>query len=156
MINTQDLVWQDLNQANNVPDNVMIWLDDKDSLTAKLKQKFDDFAVNVLHQTQENPHTNEIDVLGFQGQSVIREVELLGNEQVVVFARSIIPITSDTKNLLKIGSRPLGEVLFNDSTIQRGKLQITHTGSTWGRRSVFRIGHTKLLVSEFFLENLYA
>jgi len=56
MINTQDLVWQDLDQANNVPDNVMMWLDDKESLTAKLKQKFDDFSVNVLSQTQKKPH----------------------------------------------------------------------------------------------------
>ncbi|MBT4553436.1 MAG: chorismate lyase [Candidatus Thioglobus sp.] len=156
MINTQDLVWQDLDQANNVPDNVMMWLDDKESLTAKLKQKFDDFAVNVLSQTQKKPHTNESDVLGFEGGSIIREVELLGNGEVMVFARSVIPVNDDTNDLLLIGSKPLGEMLFNNPNIQRGKLQITHTGNVWGRRSVFSIGRTKLLVSEFFLENLYA
>lgn len=73
-----------------------------------------------------------------------------------MLARSVIPITNDTKDLLTIGSKPLGEVLFNDTSITRGSLQITHTGSTWGRRSTFTIGTTKLLVSEFFLEKLYA
>lgn len=156
MINTQDLIWQNLDQAHDVPGAVMHWLDDNRSLTAKLKTKFDDFAVNVVSQTQLKPHQNESDVLGFTGDSVIREVELLGNAQVMVLARSVIPITNDTKDLLTIGSKPLGEVLFNDTSITRGSLQITHTGSTWGRRSTFTIGTTKLLVSEFFLEKLYA
>ncbi|HIM58088.1 MAG TPA: chorismate lyase [Gammaproteobacteria bacterium] len=156
MIKTQDLLWQNLDQARGVPDDAMYWLDDSRSLTAKLKTKFDDFAVNVVSQTQLKPHQNESDVLGFKGDSVIREVELLGDTQVMVFARSVIPITKDTKDLLSIGSKPLGEVLFNDPTITRGQLQVTHTGNTWGRRSTFNIGSTKLLVSEFFLEALYA
>ena len=156
MINTQDLIWQSLERAHDVPDAIMYWLDDNQSLTAKLKRKFDDFAVDVLLQTQLEPHENETTLLSFKGDSIIREVELLGNDQVMVFARSVIPITNDTKNLLMIGSKPLGEVLFNDPTITRGPLQITHTGSTWGRRSTFTIGTTKLLVSEFFLECLYA
>ncbi|HIC40587.1 Chorismate--pyruvate lyase [hydrothermal vent metagenome] len=156
MINTQDLTWIDLSDASNVPEAVLVWLDDDQSLTAKLKQKFNDFAVNVLSQTQINPHANESDVLNFSGQSVIREVELLGNQQVMVFARSVIPVTDDTVDLLAIGSKPLGEILFNNADVHRGELQITHTGSIWGRRSVFTIGTTKLLVSEFFLECLYA
>ena len=112
--------------------------------------------MNVLLQTQLEPHENETTLLGFKGDSIIREVALLGDDQIMVFARSVIPITNDTKDLLMIGSKPLGEVLFNDSAIIRGPLQITHTGSTWGRRSTFTIGTTKLLVSEFFLECLYA
>ena len=156
MINTQDLTWIDLSNASNVPEAVLVWLDDDQSLTAKLKEKFNDFAVNVLSQIQKKPHTNETDVLNFCGQSVVREVELLGDQQVMVFARSVIPVTDDTVDLLAIGSKPLGEILFNNTDVHRGELQITHTGSIWGRRSVFTIGATKLLVSEFFLECLYA
>jgi chorismate lyase len=156
MINMQDLTWESLTNASNVPKSVLGWLDDEQSLTAKLKQQFDDFSVNVLSQIQGAPHSNENEVLNFEGQSVIREVELLGNNQAVVFARSVIPITKDTKDLLSIGSKPLGEVLFNDSSVARGPLQITHTDDIWGRRSTFTIGTTKLLVSEFFLEALYA
>ena len=156
MIDTQDLTWQSLDQVRNVPDAVVHWLDDDQSLTAKLKRKFDNFSVNVLLQTQLEPHQNEVAVLGFTGDAIIREVELLGNNQMMVFARSVIPVTNDTKSLLSIGSKPLGEILFNDASITRGPLQVTHTGSTWGRRSTFTIGTTKLLVSEFFLESLYA
>ncbi len=156
MINTQDLTWENLTNTSNVPESVLGWLDDEQSLTAKLKQKFDDFSVNVLSQMQTTPHNNENEMLDFEGQSVIREVQLLGNHQVVVFARSVIPVTGDTQAILKIGSKPLGEILFNDPDIKRGQLQITHTDSTWGRRSTFTIGTTKLLVSEFFLECLYA
>jgi len=156
MINTQDLTWENLTNTSNVPESVLGWLDDEQSLTAKLKQKFDDFSVNVLSQIQTTPHNNENEMLDFEGKSVIREVQLLGNHQVVVFARSVIPVTGDTQAILKIGSKPLGEILFNDPDIKRGQLQITHTGGTWGRRSIFTIGTTKLLVSEFFLECLYA
>ena len=120
------------------------------------KKKFDDFAVKVILQTQLKPHQNESDVLGFEGDSIIREVELLGSGKTMVFARSVIPVTNDTEDLLSIGSKPLGEILFNDPAIIRGQLQITHTGNTWGRRSTFTIGTTNLLVSEFFLETLYA
>ncbi|WP_246260755.1 chorismate--pyruvate lyase family protein [Candidatus Ruthia endofausta] len=141
---------------NNIPDQVLTWLDDHQSLTVKLKQKFNRFSINVLSQAESLIHADETGLLDWQGQSIVREVELLGNGQVVVFARSIIPITNDTQNLLKIGSRPLGEVLFNDKNIKRSQLQITHTHDAWGRRSIFTIGSTQVLVSEFFIKNLYA
>ncbi len=156
MIETKELVWKNLSEINTAPSALKPWLDDGQSLTAKLKHKFSDFSVRVVSQTKSIPHKNELHVLEFNDECVIREVELLGNTQVVVFARSVIPVNQDTQDLLSIGSKPLGEILFNDPKIQRGKLQITHTGSTWGRRSTFNIGSTKLLVSEFFLENLYA
>ncbi|MDG2395283.1 hypothetical protein [Candidatus Thioglobus sp.] len=35
-------------------------------------------------------------------------------------------------------------------------MQIAKTNDLWGRRSTFTIGNTKLLVSEFFTEDLYA
>lgn len=156
MINTQALIWNDLSNVSHVPQSALDWLIDERSLTAKLKQQFDDFSVNVLSQTQAKPHKNEHHLLDFKGDVIIREVELLGNNQVRVLARSVIPITVDTLNLRAIGSKPLGELLFNDARIKRGQLQITHTGKIWGRRSTFRIGTTQLLVSEFFLECLYA
>ncbi len=156
MINTQDLIWTSLADATSPPEAILTWLVDEQSLTGKLKQKFADFSVNVISQTKTNAHANENCILDFEGACIVREVELFGGGEVIVFARSIIPITEDTKNLLKIGSKPLGEILFNHPKIKRGQLQITHTGNIWGRRSTFTIGTTKLLISEFFLENLYA
>ncbi len=155
MIDTSKLVWQDLSLIKTAPKNVQRWLDDKTSLTAKLKQQFKDFSVNVLSQQQAQPHIHETDLIGVNAQCVIREVALLGNHKTVVFARSVIPLTSDTEEILSIGSKPLGEVLFNDDRIQRNMMQITQSDHLWGRRSVFTIGTTNLLVSEFFMEDLY-
>lgn len=155
-INTSQLTWHDLSARHNADDLVLNWLDDERSLTLRLKQKFDDFAVNVVSQTQAIPHPNECEKIGLKGRAIIREVELLGARQVMVFARSIIPITADTQHLIDIGSAPLGEILFNDASVERGALQITRTHDIWGRRSVFTLGTTQLLVSEFFLPCLYA
>ncbi|RUA04284.1 MAG: chorismate lyase [Gammaproteobacteria bacterium] len=157
-MNTKNLIWKNLDaQEIKDADHLFFsWLSDNTSLTKKLKQKFPDFSVNVLSQIEGKAYDNEIDLIQSQDDCIIREVELLGNQQAIVFARSIIPITNDTKDLLAIGSKPLGEILFNDTSIVRGQLQITQLGEIWGRRSTFTIGQTKLLVSEFFLEALYA
>ena len=73
-----------------------------------------------------------------------------------VFARSVIPHTDDTNIILKIGSKPLGEILFNDPNIKRGQLEVGEFNNVWARRSTFSIGITNLLVTEIFLETLYA
>ena len=80
----------------------------------------------------------------------------LHSKNPVVFARSVIPQTQDTNAILKIGSRPLGEILFNDPNIKRGHLEVGDFNNVWARRSTFTIGVTKLLVTEIFLETLYA
>uniref|UniRef100_UPI0034DE6275 chorismate--pyruvate lyase family protein n=1 Tax=Candidatus Thiodubiliella endoseptemdiera TaxID=2738886 RepID=UPI0034DE6275 len=155
-MNTENLIWKNLDTQTDIPALVKPWLIDDTSLTKKLKQNFANFAVTVLSQTQGKAQNNEMGLIHSNADCIIREVELLGNQQAVVFARSIIPITNDTKDLIAIGSRPLGEILFNNPDIVRGKLQITQSGNIWGRRSTFTIGKTQLLVSEFFLERLYA
>ena len=156
MIDTLTLIWQDSTLIEQAPIAAQLWLDDSASLTAKLKQQFADFSLRVLSQQQEKPHAHEACEIGTDHICTVREVELLGNGKVVVFARSVIPITNDTQEILSIGSKPLGEVLFNDSNIKRGALQITQIDDIWGRRSTFTIGNTKLLVSEFFTQALYA
>jgi chorismate--pyruvate lyase len=80
----------------------------------------------------------------------------MGNNQAVVFARSVIPIKSDTEKILSIGSKPLGELLFDDPEIKRGPLEVGNHNNTWARRSTFTVNQTKVLVSEIFLEQLYA
>ena len=156
MINTENLIWTDLSDTHDIPDYVLHWIIDSNSLTNKLKQKYNNFTVTVLSQLKQTPHKNEISALGINKPAIVRTVKLSGNNKAIVFARSIIPISADTKYLLKIGSQPLGEILFNDPNITRDKLQVTKTDNVWGRRSIFLIGSSKLLVSEFFLKNLYA
>ena len=123
-----------------------------------VKNKYEDFKVNVLSQEQDNPYDCELKLLAASNNQtfIVREVELIGSQRPVVIARSLIPLTADTSEILKIGAKPLGEILFNDPEIKRGHLEVGSFNKSWARRSTFKIGKTKLLVSEIFLESLYA
>jgi chorismate--pyruvate lyase len=157
MFNPEKFQWRLLNSKESIPDSVLEWIIDNRSLTAKLRDKYINFNVKVLSQKQSTPYDCELALLDSSASKfIIREVELVGDSQAVVFARSIIPVHSDTKELLSIGSKPLGELLFNDPTIKRGPLEVGNHNNSWARRSTFKIKNTKLLVCEIFLQQLYA
>lgn len=158
MFNPDKFQWRIFNPQEGVPEYVCNWLLDSQSLTAKLRDKYKDFKVNVISQEQDTPYDCELKLLEATGNQtfIVREVELIGSEIPVVIARSLIPLTQDTKEILKIGAKPLGEILFNDPEIKRGHLEVGSFNESWARRSTFKIGKTKLLVSEIFLESLYA
>ena len=157
-INPDKFQWRIFNPQEGVPEHVCNWLLDGQSLTAKLRDKYEDFKVNVLSQEQDNPYDCELKLLAASSNQtfIVREVELIGSQRPVVIARSLIPLTADTSEILKIGAKPLGEILFNDPEIKRGHLEVGSFNKSWARRSTFKIGKTKLLVSEIFLESLYA
>ena len=158
MFNPDKFKWRVFDPKENIPEHVSRWLLDSQSLTHKLKEKYNDFKVNVLSQEQNSPYECELKLLGSitNLKIIVREVELIGSETPVVNARSLIPLTDDTKDILKIGSRPLGEILFNDPEIKRGHLEVGSFNNSWARRSTFTISKTNLLVTEIFLESLYA
>jgi chorismate--pyruvate lyase len=158
MFNPDKFQWRIFNPQEGVPEYVCNWLLDGQSLTAKLRDKYKDFKVNVMSQEQDNPYDCELKLLEAASNQtfIVREVELIGSQVPVVIARSLIPLTQDTKEILKIGAKPLGEILFNDPEIKRGHLEVGSFNESWARRSTFKIGKTKLLVSEIFLESLYA
>lgn len=158
MFNPDKFNWRIFDPSEQIPSYVSIWLLDSTSLTQKLKEKYEDFEVNVISQKESMPYKCEHLLLNStENQGIIvREVELLGNQKPVVNARSLIPMTEDTIDILKIGSRPLGEILFDDPKIERGHLEVGSFQNSWARRSTFTIGKTNLLVTEIFLESLYA
>ena len=158
MFNPEKFKWRVFDPKEQIPEYVSKWLLDSQSLTYKLKDKYSDFKVNVLSQEQNSPYECELKLLGSSTNLniIVREVELLGSQKPVVNARSLIPLTDDTRDILKIGSRPLGEILFNDPEIKRGHLEVGSFNNSWARRSTFTIGKTTLLVTEIFLESLYA
>ncbi len=158
MFNPEKFKWRVFDPEEEIPEHVSKWLLDSQSLTYKLKDKYSDFKVNVLSQEQNSPYKCELKLLGSSTNLniIVREVELIGSQKPVVNARSLIPLTDDTRDILKIGSRPLGEILFNDPEIKRGHLEVGSFNNSWARRSTFTIGKTTLLVTEIFLESLYA
>ena len=158
MFNPDKFNWRIFDPSEQIPSYVSIWLLDSTSLTQKLKEKYEDFEVHVISQKESMPYKCEYQLLNSPEniEIIVREVELLGNQKPVVNARSLIPITEDTIDILKIGSRPLGEILFDDPKIERGHLEVGSFQNSWARRSTFTIGKTNLLVTEIFLESLYA
>lgn len=149
------------------------WLFNQDSLTKRLvAASAGEFQVQVLAQGFARPRPSEQRALNLPKRQValIRTVLLLGCGQPWVFARSIIPLTTlrgPYRFLRHLGSQPLGELLFNDPTMQRGDFELLRCNAAeldgtagalpdpdeilWGRRSVFYLNHKPLLVGEIFL-----
>jgi chorismate--pyruvate lyase len=160
---------------SGIPAELTVWLLDPASLTQRLLQLCPDaFRVRLLSQQWSRPRPDEAQVLGmrYDGQAIIRQVQLLCNDSPWVYARTVIPASSmrgKLQRLAHLGTRPLGAMLFADPGMQRGIVElarITHdqrlyvdalqrshkrADEIWGRRSVFRIAGKPLLVSEIFL-----
>ena len=122
----------------DIPENLENWLFDDMSLTAKLKQKYSNFAVEVISESQINN--------GF----IKREVKLCDGKIPVVYAISIIP--QNAIELINLGNKPLGEILFNDG--KRLKILVAKSGKFWGRKSIFSFQKQEVIVCEFFLDEL--
>lgn len=141
------------------------WLTDSGSLTQRLvKLSQGNFRVEVVRQGWLRPTRSEAKVLGMKTRqfALVREVQLLGNDQPWVFARSIIPaktLTGSHRQLRMLGNQSLGTLLFTDPTMRRGPLQISRLNTpdaneVWARRSIFYLANKPLLVSEVFLPEL--
>ena len=158
--------------AATMPTGLRSWLLDRGSLTQRLIDASDgDFRVQVLNQKMALPLLSEIKALCIPSRqrALVREVILFGHNQPWVYARSIIPVqtlTGRLRSLRTLDNRPLGALLFNDTSMQRGDIEIacmntnSHLqpnlpqgieGTVWGRRSVFYLDNKPLLVSEMFL-----
>lgn len=152
------------------------WLFDPESLTARLIAGCNGrFSVKLLSVKRCTPTPDEIQALKlrYRSHAIIRQVLLYCDDTPWVYARTVIPMTSlrgALQGLVKLGTKPLGAVLFADKTMQRSAIEVTMmshqhpcygwTGfkgkqAIWGRRSVFRLNKKPLLVSEFFLPDLF-
>ena len=150
------LNWHDIDYFNDIPEKALFWIKDNQSLTQKLKNRYPDFRVEVHRQEELDLYKHEINQLGNEKKFIVREVFLYGDNQPIVFARSVIPKNTKTDSIMEIGNKPLGEILFTNSNISREPIEITFHNDIWGRRSVFIMNNSRILVSEFFLEKIYA
>lgn len=156
----------------------MSWLDDQNSLTQRLMDYCPgQFSVRVLSQQWITPQAEEARLLGVphRQQALLRQVQLLCDNTVCVYARSIIPLATlkgKHRHLKRLGDKPLGRYLFAQPDLKRSNQHIacivkkdplfeialpendSHCDQVWGRRSLFSMGSKLLLVSEFFLPAL--
>jgi len=167
--------WRNRSQVflSSLPEQTADWLFDPSSLTARIIRCCPGkFRVRVLYQGYGHPGLNEQHVLQMCNReaALLREVHLLCDEHPVVYARTVIPVSTLSgaeKRLAHLGNKPLGAVLFADRSMQRGEVQIARlkpeqvklnsqsNEDIWGRRSVFSLSGKPLLVSEYFLPELF-
>ena len=168
--------WYQRSQLFNerAPDEINSWLFDHSSLTARLVRSCQRFNVKLISQRVERPSLDERKalMLGNAESALIRQVYLYCDAVPVVYARTVIPLSTLTgpqRCYANLGNRPLGAMLFADRSMRRDQVMVTclhpeqalytkiaETGDDiWGRRSVFRVGGKPLLVSEFYLPTLF-
>lgn len=158
-----------------LPQTLVSWLLEADSLTARLRRDCPPpFRVELLRQDWDAPFTDENRVLHLppRRRALIREVLLWCGEVPVVAARTVIPeatLRGVNRRLAELGTRPLGEVIFANPLLQRLSLEVAmseperwrgraqlHLGlaPVWGRRSLYSLRESRLLVAEYFLPAL--
>lgn len=154
------------------------WLIFPASLTAKLKEQCPELQVVVISEKFEAPLLNEAQALGMQrdDQAWVRCVLLKCGQKNWVYARTIIPnLTPENPwhDLQNLGTKPLGEVLFELPSIQRSDFEVsTNKLDYWpylmehlenqnlankpgfARRSIFKQQNNPLLLTEVFLPGL--
>ncbi|MCF6345942.1 MAG: chorismate lyase [Thiomicrorhabdus sp.] len=154
--------------------HIQQWLSTQGSLTAQLRLLDPNLEVFVLSEQLERPLANEGQSLNMQPNELawIRCVLLRGGGENWVYARTVIPNFSDNNpwfSLQTLGNKPLGEVLFQDSTIQRTPFTFSRQAlNIWpyltshisansrqkigyARRSIFSQQKYPLLLTEVFL-----
>lgn len=156
--------WHPLNSISlaNTPVEWRHWLEYEGSLTSKLI-KFSDgeFEVRVLREHWARPTRYAATKLNLDQHLAVRvrEVELLCNNKVVVFARTIIPLLLHQRNQTlfnAMGSRPLGHFLFREGQIDIGKrdIRVHHSAEghdIYARATPYTFRGSKILVCEHFV-----
>lgn len=140
------------------------WLTLEGSLTRALQLRCRErFHVDVLAEGFALPTLEEARTLGIPARQSawIREVQLCGDGQPWVMARTIIPrytLRGPGRRLRHLGRKPLGAYLFSHPEWQRGPFQtgLCYPGESANlpliaRRSRFYSGGAALLVGEYFL-----
>ena len=160
---------------HGAPLELLDWLLDPTSLTSRLQQTCEgQFRVEPVSQLWQRPMLDEAQALGMRPHErcFVREVRLLCNDRPWVFARTVIPVrtlTGPRRHLSRLGTKPLGAVLFADPSMCRSGIEIAklfagqplfaratlglpnQPEAIWGRRSAFFLNNKPLLVSEIFL-----
>jgi len=157
--------------------NYRSWLIENGSLTLRLQNRYKDFSVEKVQLKYAKPMQGEGRLLALKSyeRGLIRDVLLLGNHEVVVFAHSVIPtkaMRGAWNSLGRLGNKPLGGTLFANPRVKRTpfeykKLSYQHPitkriakhldfppGFLWARRSVFQLKRAKILVTEVFLPQI--
>ena len=131
----QRLVWHDHINQVNAPAAYAPWLTHRASLTARLVAHSQRFRVQRLHQGVAMCLPDEARVIGLpRAQKVVaRDVILRCDEQAVVYAHTVMPLSANATQwplFASLGEKSLGSTLFSDPLVQRGTLRFARLSLT--------------------------
>lgn len=155
------------------------WLSDRSSLTKKLMMRSQRFRVQRLRQANGLCLRDECGAVGLPRRLMVREREVIlrCDEQPVVFAHTVMPLSSNAADwpfFSTLGERSLGTTLFGDPKVERGELEYATLHSShplvrramkatgrhyeqfplFARRCLFKRNKGLLLVTEVFLPGI--
>ncbi len=163
------LHWLPATLVGRFPAAIRPWLQDRGSLTQKLKQQCPHFSVQRLFEGFALPLPSEAQKLNLSSQTQVwtRIVLLMCDQQPVVYARTLIPHLTPAnpwQRIQNLGNQPLGELLFELPHLHRSEFEFTQTQACWpacpnalsqtltyARRNLFLQQSHPLLLTEVFL-----
>jgi chorismate--pyruvate lyase len=154
--------WHAVSQVkSSIPEAFRMWINLPGSLTRALRERTDDFSVEVLEQKHV---ILSLPIEGFESRTgaqgyFSRKVVLKSGTTHWVAAHTLVPETSlrnGLGQLTKLENKPLGELLFSTKGVTKDHLQACETTNGWGRRARYLLNKQPLLVSEYFLPELIA
>ena len=134
------------------------WLLEQGPITKRIKS-IAEFRLELIQDELSDATDDEILFLKIDSEEIrIREVILYGNENPIVFARTIIPNTTIEKGLKelgKIGNKPLGDILFEKDIFSKEDIVFASFKDKeslfWGRKIKYTVKDQPFSVMEVFL-----
>ncbi len=158
-------------RVREIPPQIRDWLSETGSLTARLEAVVGNVQVQVLYQGSGRAFPSEVQWLrSAQDRCLwVREVILAGRHGPLVAARTVAPgetLRGEGVGFERLGDRPLGALLFSHPAVERGDSQWVRLAPSawrmssveaprWGRRTLYYVDGSPLLVGEFFLPSLF-
>ena len=151
--NTYESIEHELTNAE-----IKSWLLEQGPITKRIKS-IAEFRLELIQDELSDATDDEILFLKIDSEEIrIREVILYGNENPIVFARTIIPNTTIEKGLKelgKIGNKPLGDILFEKDIFSKEDIVFAtfkdEESLFWGRKIKYTVKDQPFSVMEVFL-----
>ena len=170
-INWQNKEIARLNIRNKL---LFLFLFENGSLTRLIQDRCKSkFHIDLINESWCEAMPEELNLLSLRNHEItfVRESYLNCNNEKLVYARTVIPrqtLKKDNQKLMRLGQKPLGEILFKNNNIYRKEIRYAkipiqnrlykkaikdNNGpkKIYGRQSIFYIKNRPILVIEVFL-----
>ena len=139
-------------------EEIKSWLLEKGPITKRIKLNHI-FELNLIRdEVDQINQDDKVFLDNIEGDIKVREVILLGNGNPLVYAKSHIPIftiNDGLKKLGQLGSKPLGDILFEKNIFN--KIEVVYSTFSdeisifWGRKTKYLVKSLPFSVMEIFL-----